>query len=381
MPQGSLADFSLLGGPLHRLGARLGLVRGGDTLALGLALGWGSWLVLVALAFARNGLGDLFALSAIAVHARLLLAIPLFFVAETALDVKLREFVALLVRCDIAGPKALPELESEAARLSGWEKSWLPDAASLAGAMALTFIGEHAGLPAESDASRALADAPHAALFYTLFCLPLFRFLMMRWLLRLFLWWTLLWRLSKMDLDLSPAHPDRAGGLGYLETVHTRFTPLALAISVVVASTFAQEIASGASNLSDFHAALAATLIINVALFIAPPCVFAFKLRACQEKGLREYGALAAHYVHAFERKWIGGTETSEPLLGTPDLQSLADLAGGVETVQKMRFAPISLRLIATIGAAAALPMAPLFLFDYPLADLAKLLFSKLAGL
>lgn len=381
MPQASISGFSLLGGPLHRLGARLGLVRGGNMIKLGLALGWVPWLLLAALAFAKGGLGDFFALSAVAVHTRLLLAIPLFFVAETALDIKLREFVALLVSCEIAGAKALPELEEEAGRLSGWEKSWLPDAVSFAGAAALTFFGGQAGLPGDDDAGRALAGAPYAALFYGLFCLPLFRFLMLRWLLRLFLWWTLLWRVSRMDLDLSPAHPDRAGGLGYLETVHARFTPLAFAISVVVASTFAQEIAAGAATLSDVYPALAATLLIDVALFVAPPCVFAFKLRACQEKGLRDYAALSARYVHAFERKWIGGAAPDEPLLGTPDIQSLADLANSVGVVREMRLAPVSLRLLATIGVAAALPMAPLLLFEYPFADLAKLLFSKLAGL
>ena len=44
-------DFSLLGGPLHRLGCRLGLVRGGThTVRLGLALGVVPWLILMGLA-------------------------------------------------------------------------------------------------------------------------------------------------------------------------------------------------------------------------------------------------------------------------------------------------------------------------------------------
>jgi hypothetical protein len=381
VPHAPIEEFSLLGGPLHQFGARLGLVRGDDTIALGLALGWLSWFVLVFLAFAKGGAGDLFALSAIAIHARLLVAIPLFFFAETALDAKLREFMALLVRSEVAGAKALPELEVEAARLSGWERSWMPDGTSLLGAAALTFFGARSGLPAEAYAGSALADTPLAALWYWLFCLPLFRFLMLRWIWRLLLWWSLLWSLTRMDLDLSPAHPDRAGGLGYLETVHTRFAPLALAISVVVASTFAAEIAVGDEALRDVYPALAATLFGNVALFLAPPCLFLFKLRACQEKGMRDYTVLGARYVHAFEQKWIASAAAEEVLLGTPDLQSLADLANSVEVVRKMRVAPISIRLAAAIGAAAALPMLPLLLFEFPLADLVKMLFQKLAGL
>ena len=54
MPHAPIEEFSLLGGPLHQFGARLGLVRGDDTIALGLTLGWLSWLVLVFLAFAKG---------------------------------------------------------------------------------------------------------------------------------------------------------------------------------------------------------------------------------------------------------------------------------------------------------------------------------------
>jgi hypothetical protein len=378
---GSLEHFSLLGGPFFQLGARLGLVRlGRNTIPMGLALGWLCWLVLVALAVVKGGAHDLFTVPAIAVHARLLLAIPLLFMAETALDAKLDEFVALLVRAEIAGAKALPELEAEAGRLSGWTNSWLPDGASLAAALAVSFLG-HAGLPAEIDTGRVLRALPLAGAWYWFFCLPLFRFLLFRWAWRLVLWWRLLWGLTRMELDLSAAHPDGAGGLGYLETVHSRFAPLALAISVVVAATFAEEIALGEQALSDAYPALAATLLLSFALFLAPPCLFLFKLRACQEKGLRDYTALGARYVHGFERKWIAGAPPDEPLLGTADLQSLADLANRVEAMRNMRLAPISIRLVATIGVAAALPLLPLLLFDYPLADLAKMLFSKLAGL
>ena len=93
------SEFSLLGGPLQRLGARFGLVRGGtNTVALGLAFGWVPWLVLVVLALAEGGATKIFILPVVAVHARLLLAVPLLFAAETALDAKFREFVTLLVR-------------------------------------------------------------------------------------------------------------------------------------------------------------------------------------------------------------------------------------------------------------------------------------------
>jgi hypothetical protein len=53
-----LEDFSLLGGPLYRLGCRLGLVRGTNTVPLGMLLGAFPWIVLLAQAL-FEGFGHL----------------------------------------------------------------------------------------------------------------------------------------------------------------------------------------------------------------------------------------------------------------------------------------------------------------------------------
>ena len=84
---------------MHRLGKRLGLVRGhSNTLALGLVLGPGAWLVMMLLALA-GGLGaQLFSVSVIGEHVRLLVAIPFFFVCETILDPRVTALVTTLVR-------------------------------------------------------------------------------------------------------------------------------------------------------------------------------------------------------------------------------------------------------------------------------------------
>jgi hypothetical protein len=42
-------------------------------------------------------------------------------------------------------------------------------------------------------------------------------------LARLALWFFFLWRVSRLELRLVPTHPDRAGGLGFFEVVHTEF--------------------------------------------------------------------------------------------------------------------------------------------------------------
>ena len=97
---------------------------------------------------------------------------------------------------------------------------------------------------------------------------------------------------------------------------------------------------------------------------------------------MSDYMVFAARYVNDFEKKWLNtASAPADPLLGTPDLQSLADLSNSVGIVRNMRWVPISTRLVISALVAALAPMAPLFLFKYPVAEIAQRLFSKLAGL
>ena len=383
---GRLEKFSLLGGPLHRLGQQLGLVREEtNTVALGLALGLLSWSILLALA-AIGGVSDrLFSLSAIAADVRLLVVIPLFFLCELSLDPRLSDFVGTIVRSRVVPGNALPALESEIACTVRWKDAWLPEAVCLLAAALLSLFAAQlnlSGKTAALDPTRTLSDAPLAGLWYWIVCLPLFRFLMFRWIWRIALWCHFLWRLAKLDLHLVPIHPDGAAGLGYLEVVQTHFTAFVLAISIVVSASFAEEISSGKTVFEVIYPAFAFTLIVELALIFLPPCVFAFKLRACQEKGLSDYGVFAARYVNDFEKKWLKASAIpADPLLGTADLQSLADLSNSVGIVRNMRWVPVSTRLLITVMVAALLPMLPLLLFKYPIAELVQRLFSKLAGL
>jgi hypothetical protein len=384
--QVNFEQFSLFGGPLHRLGARLALVRGTrSAFALGLALGLLSWSILLALAIIDGVAPKLFSLPVIGAHVRLLLVIPLFFLSESLLDSRLREFVGLIVRSGVVPENALPALRSEIARTGRWRDSWLPEIMCLLATVLLTVFAAQfhlSGKTAVGDPIRAMNEFRLASPWYWLVCLPLFRFLMFRWLWRVALWWCFLWRVARLDLHLVATHPDRAAGLGYLEVAQTYFAPLVLAVSAVMSASFAEEISSGVSVFEAIYPALAITLVVDLALVLLPPCFFVLKLRACREKGLSDYGAFAARYVNDFEKKWLNASGApAEPLLGTPDLQSLADLSNSVGVVRDMRTVPVSARLSVTVMTAALLPMAPLFLFKYPIAELVQRLIAKLAGL
>lgn len=383
---GRFDNFSLLGGPLHRLGCRLGLVRGGTrTLALGLALGLIPWSILMVLALIEGTGQQIFSPSLVGVHARLLLAIPLFFLCESLLDPRLAMFVRTIVHSEVVPRHARPALEAEIARISRWKDSWVPDAVSLLAAVVFSVFASQlhiSGTTAAYDPGRAATEMMMAGQWYLIVCLTLFRFLMIRWLWRLGLWCFFLWRVSRLDLQLLPTHPDQTAGLGYLEVVHAHFTPLVLAISVVQAAMLAEEISSGTASFEAIYPVFALVLVVVAALFLGPLFIFTHRLWQCRVKGLSDYMVFGSRYVNGFDRKWLGKDDPDrDTLLGTPDLQSLADLCHSVGVVRDMRIAPISPRLLKDYALTALLPFLPLLLFKYPVAELAQKFLARLTGL
>jgi hypothetical protein len=381
----AIAQFSLLGGPVHRLGIRVGLVRSGtNTVALGLAIGAFLWTILLALAATEGMIPRLFSVPVIGAHIRLLVVIPLFFICETWVDPMMSGFVGGLVRKGIVAESTLPALSAEIAHAARSKDSRFAEVLCLLAAILMSFGAQSLQLPgatATLDPFHAGVDLTMAGLWYWIVCLTVFRFLLLRWLWRLCHWAYFLWRITKLKLRLVPTHPDGAAGLGSLEIVHTCFTPLILALSAIQSASFAEEISLGSMTFEAIYPSLVLTLLVDAVLFVGPLFLFSPSLWACKIKGLGDYGTLASRYVDSFDIKWLRTDDPGEPLLGTPDLQSLADLTNSVNVVRNMRLAPVSGKLWAQILIAALLPMLPLLLLKYPIAALAEKFITRLSGM
>ncbi len=114
-------------------------------------------------------------------------------------------------------------------------------------------------------------------------------------------------------------------------------------------------------------------------LLLCPLLVFASQLATTKRRGLRAYGTLAERYVREFDAKWVRGSPPpGEPLVGSADIQSLADLGNSYEVVRTMRLSPITRDAILRLGAATLVPLVPLLLTVMPLEELIKLLFGVL---
>jgi hypothetical protein len=212
--------------------------------------------------------------------------------------------------------------------------------------------------PADGGSKLSMAGA-----WYTYVSLPVFQFLLVRWYYRLFIWGRFLWQASRIHLSLIPTHPDRVGGLGFLSHVVFAFTPIAMAHGAMLAGPIGNRIFYAGARLPDFKVEIVLIVAFLLCVMLGPFLAFSLQLASAKRRGLREYGGLAERYVRDFDRKWLrGGAPPDEPLIGSADIQSLADLANSFEVVKSMKLAPVTRDALLRLVAVTLAPVIPLAL-------------------
>jgi hypothetical protein len=204
--------------------------------------------------------------------------------------------------------------------------------------------------------------------------LPLFNFLVFRWLWRIALWSFFLRRVSRLPLNLVPTHPDGAAGLGFLGGIHAVFGAFLIPLSATVAARGVQWVQYGEGTIESLRNGGIAFAVIALAITLGPLLLFMPKLLATKRRGLLEYSGFALEYTRRFDQKWLRGGRGDEPLLGTADIQSLADLANSYNIVRTMRIVPPSTRNAMPLILSIALPMVPFLAAIIPLKEILKLL-------
>jgi hypothetical protein len=218
-----------------------------------------------------------------------------------------------------------------------------------------------------ADGTLSLSWAGTATL---LFSHPLFLFLFFRWIWRFLVWAALLARISTLDLQLMPLHPDRAGGLGFLCLFPGIFSGLVFALSCVVASTMFKAAHFVALSDDVIWMAIAAWIGFIGLLFIGPLVVFVGPLYRARERAMLDYGRLAHQHHLAFISKWIDSSRTGGELMGSSDPSSISDLNASVQTALDLRAVPIDRTALLELLIAACAPFLVLLAARTPLDQL-----------
>jgi hypothetical protein len=381
-------SFSLTeGGPTYRVEQRLGLIRQRSSHMLrsattAIAI---TWVPLLALsAMQGNAVGHNVAvpfLHEFSVHTRFLLSVPILLIAEPIVGrhwaTAARHFVTsgLVIdadfrRFDDAVKDGLALRDSRTAELL------MVALACAIAAIALVSTAVHVSTwyALRTDSGVSLT---WAGWWFALFCVPLFHFLTLRWLWRQCIWGQFLWRMSRLNLQLVPTHPDEAGGLAFVGGAQRYFGIVLLAYSFAVAGVAANRVIYDKIPLAQFGAPIAFYVICAVFFVLAPLLVFTPILLETKRRGLLQYGTLGTDYTSSFHKKWIISARTpEEPLLGTGDIQSLADLGNSFGFIEKMNALPMKRRMPIHLALACLLPMAPLLLTVMPLKEILRLLYK-----
>ena len=171
----------MFGGPLYRMGCRLGIVRAENTILLGVMLGLSAWGVLMMLALLDGFGAKIASLGVTAVHVRLMVAIPLFFMCETWIFPLMAEFPRYLVSSDLVPEPSIPTLVMDTRRIVRMSNSWLAECVFLLLAFAVPLVETVANIPSRTGSwilvlHSAGGAVTWAQVWYLGFCLPLFDF-------------------------------------------------------------------------------------------------------------------------------------------------------------------------------------------------------------
>src|SRR5271169_1339971 len=343
-------DFSLvLGGPVFQLCRRAHL--SGDALELlhrrVMVSTLFAWLPLLFLSVldgrAFGGGLKIPFLYDVEAHVRFLIALPVLIIAELVVHNRVSPLVRRFVERGIVVAGDLPRFNAAVDSALRIRNSIAAEGTLLilVWTLGLWIWRSQVALGHPTWYARPDATSLHLTLagyWYVFVSIPVVQFILLRWYMRLVVWFRLLWRISRLDLHLSAADPDRAGGIGFLGKSSYAFGPILFAQGALLSGVIASRVLYEGQGLLSFKAEAAGFVGFFVFVILGPLVMFSPKLENAKRKGSAEYGMLANRYLAGFEKKWIrsGAPETSA-LLGSADIQSLADLENVYSMVRQMR--------------------------------------------
>jgi hypothetical protein len=376
------------GDALFRLQQRMGLIPAGG-LGIGrraLLLVVLTWLPVVAWAAltgrALPGAVDEPLLQHFGVHVRCLVAIPLLILAEGVAHAVTMRLIPQFVHSGLVADKDRSEFRAvilRVVRLRDSSRPWILIAGLVIG---WTFLRPMT-LDAHEVIWAAEAQSPRLGFggwWFLSVARPIYLALLLGWLWRLALLFLLLRGIAKLDLSLVPTHPDRAGGLAFLEGLPAAFSLAILASSAVLASRWAHDVVYHSVHVKTLRLPAIAFLVLVLLAFLSPLIAFVPKLARAKREALLEYGALVGRHGRLVRRRWIRGERIeNDEVLSAPELGPVADTVSLYDAVAGMRAAPTGKRALLSVVLPAALPLLAVFAIEVPIRELLLKLLTTLA--
>jgi len=367
---------------LFRLQRKLGLIPEEGLGIVRRALFWSllAWLPLAIWAWLQGDLlpvaGSEPLLAHFGINARLLLAVPLFIMAEGMMHSTLTALLPRLVSSGIVPPAQLGRLRSVLSDIAKLRDSVLPWIAIVAVLASFFLLSIPHDVPHELAWANTQPDGTglgFGAWWYLYVGRTIFLTLLLAWLWRLVLLFILFKRIAGLELSLVPTHPDRCAGLGFMAKIPVMFVPVVLGISSVFASGWAHQIVYHDVAIASLRIEIIVFVVILPLLCVAPFLSFLGLMLSTKKQGLLDYGDLIGRHGRLVRERWIDGKPVvDDPILDAPELGPIADTAAPYELISKIRPLPLTMGSLMPLVGAAVLPMVVLAALDLPLKTVLK---------
>lgn len=383
-PAASASDFPIFGGgPLYRLQEKTRLVREGRR-QVGLAafyVALVAWVPMLLLA-AVQGLAigptrfESFLMD-ISEGVRFLVTVPVFLYAELICGAQLRDIVRQFEDAGLVVGEArerFKRLAQETVRLSHSSRAEmvLLGLAFTHGLFVFLYVLNYPE-PTWRLVTRGGGHVPsYAGVWYFLVAFPIYSFLFMRWLWRIGLWWRFLRQISKLELNLSPAHRDGAGGLGFLSESLSAFAGFVFGAMATAAGVMADFVVYGGDSPLKYEWEVGGLLALLILAIAGPLMFFAHRLYEAKESALFRYDALANRHIQQVDRKWLSGRPLTEDV--EIDFRAVAHMGSSVSALRQMSIVPLYKDDLLKLIVAALLPFLPLVATLVPMDEVLTLM-------
>jgi hypothetical protein len=235
-----------------------------------------AWIPLVVLTAMDGGNNLQALLSDYRVYARALIAIPLLLIAQVGMEQRFLEMGRYFLDANLVRAEDIVHFRRVMDKARRLRDAKLPEVVVVVAVyLQVGYFLESGRLTKSGWAVDVSTNALTPAGYYSVLVTQV----LFMGLLGLVLWKWLIWilvmrDLSKMNLQLDPTDGDLSAGLGFLGEIPKAFTPVLLAISVVIGSAWRYQLLADQAGLKSLAMPAGLLAVIVVVIFISPLSLF-----------------------------------------------------------------------------------------------------------
>lgn len=368
------------GGPFYRAQEAIHLLTGeqwnlGRRILIAICIGWVP-VVLLTLFFRLDTIGGL--LKEYTVNFRMLIAVPVLLAGQVIMDNVFKMIISHIRDAELLPSSEQAKMDRTISKLMRLRDSFVAEAVIVV--IAYATVAGIIGARMATAEGWALSSANHlspAGWYYAVVSQLIFRFLLGISLWKWCLWILFLFRLSRLDMELIPTHPDQHGGLGFLGMSPLAIAPTVFVLCGAIGSTWRLQILKHEAHLMNFKIDAIVLLVIMLVIAMGPLVLFVPRLGLLHRQGILQYGTLGQIHSVDFHKKWILNRKGHEAeFLAAPEVSTLIDYASSYENVEKLQPFPLDRGAIVALVLGIVIALLPVVLAEVPFITVVKGLLS-----